>query len=379
MEETPLQTKIALPGDREEKRKTPKVRGFTDSTAAELLIVDDNEDNRIVLARRLERQGHHIDTAGNGREALEILRNRNFDLILLDIMMPEMNGYQVLEHLKTDQRLRNIPVIVISAVDELDSVVRCIELGAADYLIKPFNRVLLKARIGAILEKKELRDQEQAAIRLLEIEREKSDRLLKSILPAPIAERLKQNHSTIADSFNDVTVMFADIADFTTYAAPMAPQEIVELLGTIFSKFDELTTRYGLEKIKTVGDAYMVVGGLPKPMPNHAEAVADMALSIMAEIGQFETRTGDPFSMRIGVNCGPVVAGVIGTQRFLYDLWGDTVNVASRMESHSLSGRIQTTDMVYQRLKDKFNFEPRGRIPVKGRGELMTYFLLGRK
>jgi class 3 adenylate cyclase len=341
-----------------------------------LLIVDDNEDNRIVLARRLEKQGYQISAAQNGREALDVLDRGEFDLILLDIMMPEMNGYQVLECLKADGRLRSIPVIVISAVDELDSVVRCIELGAEDYLTKPFNRVVLRARIGAILEKKQLRDQEQEALRLLEIEREKSDRLLASILPAPIADRLKQNHSTIADSFEDVTVLFADIADFTQHVADMDPEEIVDLLGTIFGDFDSLTVQYGLEKIKTVGDAYMAVGGLPNPMADHTEAVATMALEMMEHVRGYGRSSNDPLSVRIGIHAGPVVAGVIGSNRFLYDLWGDTVNVASRMESHGLAGHIQTTEEVYQRLKDKFEFQPRGMIPVKGRGDLMTYFLL---
>jgi class 3 adenylate cyclase len=341
-----------------------------------LLVVDDNEDNRIVLARRLEKQGYRIFSAENGREALEALEKQDFDLILLDIMMPEMNGYQVLECLKADHRLRSVPVIVISAVDELDSVVRCIELGAEDYLTKPFNRVVLRARIGAILEKKQLRDQEQETLRLLEVEREKSDRLLASILPLPIADRLKQNHNTIADSYDDVTVLFADIADFTRHVADMDPEEIVDLLGAIFGEFDSLTVKYGLEKIKTVGDAYMAVGGLPHRMDCHTQAVACMALDMMERIRRFGRSTHDPLSMRIGIHAGPVVAGVIGTNRFIYDLWGDTVNVASRMESHGLAGCIQTTEEVYDRLNGEFEFQPRGMIPVKGRGDLMTYFLV---
>ena len=341
-----------------------------------LLVVDDNEDNRIVLARRLEKQGYRIFSAENGREALEALEKQDFDLILLDIMMPEMNGYQVLESLKADHRLRSVPVIVISAVDELDSVVRCIELGAEDYLTKPFNRVVLRARIGAILEKKQLRDQEQETLRLLEVEREKSDRLLASILPLPIADRLKQNHNTIADSYDDVTVLFADIADFTRHVADMDPEEIVDLLGAIFGEFDSLTVKYGLEKIKTVGDAYMAVGGLPNRMDCHNQAVASMALDMMERIRRFSPGTHDPMSMRIGIHAGPVVAGVIGTNRFIYDLWGDTVNVASRMESHGVAGCIQTTEEVFDRLNGEFEFQPRGMIPVKGRGDLLTYFLV---
>lgn len=344
-----------------------------------VLIVDDNEDNRIVLARRLERQGHQVAAAENGLEALEMVRADDFDLMLLDIMMPEMNGYQVLEKLKNDPELRSLPVIVISAVDELDSVVRCIELGAEDYLTKPFNRVMLRARIGATLEKKHLRDQEREFTRLLSIEQEKSERLLLSILPKPIAEQLKQEQGTIADSFEEATVLFADIVDFTRYSAAMTPNQIVELLSAIFLQFDRLTSKFGLEKIKTVGDAYMVVSGLPSPHPHRIHAVARMALEMMDAIQDFKKANGDPFTMRIGIHSGPVVAGVIGSNKFIYDLWGDTVNVASRMESHGLPGRIQTTQLVYDRLKDRFEFEPRGVIQVKGKGEMMTYFLVGER
>ncbi len=301
-----------------------------DDVKGTVLIVDDNEDNRIVLARRLERDGLTVDAAENGLQAIEKVRELRFDLMLLDIMMPEMNGYQVLEYLKADDELRHVPVIVISAVDELDSVVRCIELGAEDYLTKPFNRVLLQARIGASLEKKLLRDKEIAFTELLKSEQEKSERLLLSILPEPIAERLKQDQTTIADHFSDVSVLFADIVDFTQYTASKSPNQIVELLSSIFYQFDRLTTKFGLEKIKTVGDAYMVVAGLPTPQEKHAQSIANMAIAMMGEISKFKKEDGTPFTMRVGVNCGPVVAGVIGTNKFIYDLWGDTVNVASR-------------------------------------------------
>ncbi len=351
-----------------------------ESDIGKVLIVDDNEDNRIVLARRLERQGLAVDAAENGRKAIERLRSDAFDLLLLDIMMPEMNGYQVLEHLKSDPELRDVPVIVISAVDEMESVVRCIELGAEDYLTKPFNRVLLKARIGAVLEKKRLRDQEKAFLRLLQIEQEKTDRLLMNILPRPIAERLKESDSqaTIADSFSEATVLFADIVEFTREATRMAPSEIVELLSSIFLEFDRLAVKHGLEKIKTVGDAYMVVSGLPAPREHHAAAVAEMGLDMMACIRQFRKSDGEPFTMRVGIHSGPVVAGVIGKSRFVYDLWGDTVNVASRMESHGVPGKIQTSETTYRELSDEFRFEPRGVIPIKGLGERMTYFLIGK-
>ena len=344
-----------------------------------VLVVDDNEANRDLLARRVRRQGHAVTLAEDGVQALELIRQEPFDLVLLDIMMPHMNGYQVLEHLKTDPTLRHIPVIVISALDDINSVVECIELGAEDYLPKPFNAVLLTARINNCLEKKRLRDQEQFYLEQLHTEKERSEQLLLSILPKPIIEQLKQGQHTIADSFAEVSVLFADIVDFTRISAYHSPIKVVSLLNKIFSAFDQLAEQHGVEKIKTIGDAYMVVGGLPTPRTDHAEAIAEMALDMLDEIARFHAETGEPLSMRIGINTGPVVAGVIGTNKFSYDLWGDTVNIASRMESQGLPGRIQVTTTTYNLLRDKYLFEERGVIPIKGKGDLTTYILAGRK
>jgi adenylate cyclase len=343
-----------------------------------ILVVDDNRVNRLKLSRGLEQQGYTVALAENGQRALEMIQAQSFDLVLLDIVMPKMNGYQVLERMKRCSALRDIPVIVVSALDEMEGVVRCIEMGAEDYLPKPFDPVLLKARIGACLEKKWLRDQEHAYLEQLQMEQEKSERLLLNILPKPIADRLKQGQSVIADSFDDVTVLFADIVDFTRLSAQMSPTELVVLLNEIFSTFDRLAEQHGLEKIKTIGDAYMVVGGLPTPRPDHAEAIAEMALDMQKEI-QFKAENGEPLRIRIGIHTGPVVAGIIGTRKFSYDLWGDTVNTASRMESHGLSGGIQVTATTYECLRDKYLFEKRGMIQVKSKGEMMTYLLLGRK
>jgi class 3 adenylate cyclase len=208
---------------------------------------------------------------------------------------------------------------------------------------------------------------------------EQSDRLLLNILPEAIAERLKHDEHTIADSFEEATVLFADIVSFTQLSANIPADELVKRLNEIFSTFDRLAQRHGLEKIKTIGDAYMVVGGLPTPRPDHAEAIAQMALDMQQEISRFKRDDGEPFLIRIGINSGPVVAGVIGLNKFIYDLWGDTVNTASRMESQGLPGRIQVTAATYERLCEKFVFEERGVLQVKGKGEMVTYFLKGRK
>ncbi len=211
------------------------------------------------------------------------------------------------------------------------------------------------------------------------LEQEKSERLLLNVLPAAIAAQLKQDLSPIAARFDEVTILFADIVRFTELSSRIPPVELVNQLNDIFSIFDQLAEKYGLEKIKTIGDAYMVVGGLPTPRPDHASAIAHMALDMQATIAKFVTDTGETFQLRIGINTGTVVAGVIGLKKFSYDLWGDAVNLASRMESHGIPGQIQVTATTYAHLQDQFAFTDRGAIAVKGRGEVMAYLLAGRQ
>ena len=210
-------------------------------------------------------------------------------------------------------------------------------------------------------------------------EQEKSEKLLLNILPKAIADRLKQFHGVIADSFESVTVLFADLVSFTKMSSELSPQDLVDLLNLIFSNFDKLSATYGLEKIKTIGDAYMVAGGIPISTTNHAEAIACMALDMVDKVAELRTSTGRPLQIRVGIHTGAVIAGVIGTQKFIYDLWGDTVNVASRMESHSDVGKIQVTAATYELLKDKFDLVGRGEIEVKGKGQMQTYWLTNRK
>ncbi|OCQ97261.1 adenylate cyclase [Oscillatoriales cyanobacterium USR001] len=222
-------------------------------------------------------------------------------------------------------------------------------------------------------------NQRKKAEDILRCEQEESERLLLNILPKAIAERLKQGDINIADGFPEVTILFADIVGFTEISSRVLPQKLVDLLNQIFSAFDRLSEQYGLEKIKTIGDNYMVAGGLPMPHPNHAEAIAEMALDMQQEMVKFSLECGEKLNIRIGINTGPVVAGVIGTKKFIYDLWGDAVNTASRMESHGIAGKIQVSAVTYQLLQDKYLFEERGIIQVKGKGEMMTYLLMGRK
>jgi adenylate cyclase len=218
----------------------------------------------------------------------------------------------------------------------------------------------------------------QVAIRARDTALASSERLLLNVLPRTIAERLKRETGIIAESHDDVTVVFADVVDFTPFTERTAPERVVGVLDEVFSAFDLLAERLGLEKIKTVGDAYMVVAGLPEARPDHAEAGADMALAMQHELGRLCTALDLDLQIRVGIQSGPVIAGVIGRRKFIYDLWGDTVNTASRMESSGVPGRIQVTETVYKRLCDTFGFEERGEVDVKGKGRLRTYLLIGR-
>jgi adenylate cyclase len=346
-----------------------------------VLVVDDDSLNRMLLSTNLQQQGYLVALAQDGKQALEMLHAQPFDVVLLDLLIPEMDGYQVLERMKQDPILRHLPVIVISALDEMDSVIRCIEMGATDYLPKPFDPVLLRARLNASLVSKHLHDIEQAHLKAIQAERERADRLLLNILPAPIAEQLKQGREKIAESFTDVTVLFADLVDFTPWAAQREPEEILDLLNAVFSTFDRLADHYGLEKIKTIGDCYMIAGGLPVPRPDHAEAVAEMALDMRSEFNSLPIVRRQAITMRLrtGIHSGPVIAGVIGHKKFIYDLWGDTVNTASRMQTHGAANKIQVSTQSYERLRSKFEFEGQGVIQVKGKGKMHTYMLIGRK
>ncbi|WP_232251354.1 adenylate/guanylate cyclase domain-containing protein [Oscillatoria acuminata] len=259
---------------------------------------------------------------------------------------------------------------------EVSSIV---ELGK---LANVFNGMTqqLKDSLNALhLANEELEDRVERRTGELRLEKEKSEQLLLNILPAEIADRLMRTNESPAEHFEEATILFADIVGFTTISARIEPMQLVAGLNQIFSAFDQLTEKYGLEKIKTIGDAYMVVGGLPVSRPDHAEAIANMALDMKAYMQEVENIFGESLQIRIGINTGPVIAGVIGIKKFIYDLWGDAVNVASRMESHGKPGYIQVTDSTYLQLQNKYLLEPRGTIEVKGRGEMMTYWLFGRR
>ncbi|MEG3989066.1 adenylate/guanylate cyclase domain-containing protein [Microcoleus sp. S28C3] len=259
---------------------------------------------------------------------------------------------------------------------EVSSIV---ELGKLANVFNGMTRQLKDSLDAIHLANEELEARVEQRTGELRLEKEKSEQLLLNILPAEIADRLMRTNESPAEHFEEATILFADIVGFTTISARIEPMQLVAGLNQIFSTFDQLTEKYGLEKIKTIGDAYMVVGGLPVSRPDHADAIANMALDMQAYMQEVENIFGESLQIRIGINTGPVIAGVIGIKKFIYDLWGDAVNVASRMESHGKPGYIQVTDATYLKLQNKYLLEPRGTIEVKGRGEMMTYWLLGRR
>ena len=343
-----------------------------------ILLVDDNEMNRDMLFRRLERQGYSVTEAENAEEAFTLLRQKQFDLILLDVLMPGINGDEALKRIRADENLRHIPVIMLSALDEMDMAVRCIEAGAEDYISKPFNPVLLYARIKGSLEKKYLRDLERAYLEQIRIEREKSDRMLLNILPETIASRLLAGENVIADSYPQATILLADVENFSSLSSQLSPLELVDLLNELFSRFDWLTELHGLEKIKTIGDAYLVAAGVPTPCKDHAIAAAEMALEMQRVLKQVVFRNNRQVKVRIGICSGPVTAGVIGRRKFIFDVWGGAVNNASRAQYHGKPNTILVAQPTYDLLRDKYAFKPFKDLETQGCAPIRTYLLEGR-
>ena len=356
----------------DETDKKPKELG-------RILAVDDNKNNTDLLSKRLTKKGHKVITANNGKEAiLRLSMDRDgIDVILLDIVMPEMNGYEVLKYLKNDKRFFEIPVIMISSMDDTDSIYRCIENGADDYITKPFEKSILDARISSCIEKKHLRDKEKQLMHELAEEQEKSENLLLNILPEEIAERLKKGESNIATKHDNVTMLFADIVNFTPQSKDLNPNKLIVILNKIFSSFDDLSTKYKIEKIKTIGDSYFAVSGLNDEASTSAINIIKMAKEMIQSVSNINKNTTEMnIQIRIGIHSGSVVTGVIGKHKFAYDLWGAAVNMASRMESTSKPGKIHISDQVKILVKDKFSYKRRKKIEVKGVGLINSYFVV---
>ncbi len=327
-----------------------------------ILVVDDTPANIQALSGILRGAGYQLSIATDGMQALDVLSRIRPDLILLDVMMPGIDGLETCNRIKKVTDWKEIPIIFLTAKTEVADIVKGFESGAVDYVGKPFNAHELLARVNT-------------HITISRLNRE-NQRLLLNVLPPRIAECLKLQTGIIAERFEDASVLFADIVGFTPIAGRLSPVELVELLNGIFSSFDELAKKHSLEKIKTIGDSYMIAGGLPEAHPDHLPAMGHMALEMLEAARKVKHSSGE-IKLRIGMHVGAVVAGVIGKHKFIYDIWGSTVNIASRLESHGTPGRIHVSQEVCLRLSKEFAFEARGSVELKGHGMMNTFFLNG--
>jgi len=348
---------------------------------AQILIVEDTKVNLRVVSEILAANGYIVHPALTGSKAIEIAMAQPLDLILLDINLPGKSGFDVCLELKQIASCVEIPVIFMSGRDDILDKVRAFEVGGVDYLTKPCHAEELLARVATHVSIRALqRELGQAradlerALASARAAEESASRLLDRMLPAPIAARLKETDGPFANHFDEATVLFADLVGFTHFAATALADELIDYLNQIFSKFDLLTRWHGIEKIKTIGDAYMAVGGVPEPREDHTQAIADLALA-MLNVGRVRSH----LPLRIGMHRGPVVAGVIGRSKPSYDLWGDTVNIASRIESYGRPDSISVSKEVHDTLGDDYAFDEGRVIDVRGRGPLLIYELLGRK
>jgi CheY-like chemotaxis protein len=361
------------PGHRREPSATGGIAPGPHLARPALLVVDDNAANRDMLGRRLTRLGYAVTAAVDGYDALDHVSRAPFDLILLDVVMPGLDGYEVLRRLKADAALRHVPVIVLSASDEVESAVRCIELGAEDYLPKPFDAVLLRARIGASLEKKRLRDQEVLYLSQIDAARRRADELLHVILPGEVVAELKATNGVAPRRYEDVAVLFCDIVGFTGYCDLREPHEVIPPLQALVEAYEEIVVRHELQKIKTIGDAFMAAAGLLRPVDAPVEACVRAGLEMIAATQSLSTG----WDVRVGVHVGPVVAGVLGQRQYLFDLFGDTVNTAARIESNGSPGSITLSAAAWATIADQARSTSLGIVEIKGKGPLELFCFAG--
>lgn len=334
---------------------------------ARLLVVDDNKVNRLLLTRSLELQGHRVSSAADGRLALAMLRSEPVDLVLLDMEMPEMDGFQVLEVLVDDPQLRDMPVIVTSSLEGVANVVRCIELGAEDYLTKPVNPVLLKARIDACLEKKRLRDAQKELVR--------------RFATPEVAQDLQKSGFSLGGKRVHASVLFCDIRGFTTLAESQAPEETIELLNTWYTLMFDAIGGHGGVVTQMMGDGLMAVFGAPVALPDHEACAVRAAQEMIELVGLFgrerEAAGKAPIAIGIGIASGEMVAGYVGTQeRASYTCIGDTVNLASRLETHTKTAQraILIDGATRERLGEGFRAEALGPVQLKGKTTAVEVF-----
>ncbi len=346
---------------------------------ASILVVEDSPVNRKILHHLLEKEGHTIRTAQHGKEALSLVREEIPDLIVLDILMPEMDGLELCQLLKQEERTRDVPVIFISSLDDTADKLNGFEAGGVDYITKPFHPAEVLARVNTHLKICRLQRQLEEKNRLLEVERQKSEALLLNVLPTRVARELMEKGSCTPQNFPDVTVCFVDIVQFTAAAATLEPEVLLKELNTLFTVFDQIAEANRCERMKTIGDAYLFVCGISEENGQHVQAVADSALAMIVYLIERNRSAALQWQVRIGMHSGPVVGGIVGTKKYLYDIFGDTVNLAARLEELSTPMCINVSSTVYRLLERAFVFSCPLNVEMKGKGLQTTYFLEGRR
>ena len=341
-----------------------------------ILVVDDVESMRDVVSHYLKGRGHRVITAAGGHDALKTLQALAFDVVILDLLMPDMDGYETLTRIRDQTALEDLHVVMLSSIEHVQSIAHCISLGADDFLAKPFEPSLLIARVDFAVQWRHTRERERSVQDQLANEQARSHDLLLNILPATIAKRLQYGQKMIANQFESATVLFGDMVNFTRYASSVEAADLVRELNRVFHAFDELAVEHGVEKIKTIGDAYLAVAGVPDICEDHAERAARLALSMLSAANELRSRGELNLEVRFGLHSGPITAGVIGKLKFAYDIWGDTVNVASRMESTGSPGAIQISSTTRELLGDRFVTRARDQaVSGKGKGLMSTWLL----
>lgn len=342
------------------------------NNASKILIVDDEIFNVDYMQQEIEDLGLDTVCAYNGPEALRKVADEKPDLVLLDIMMPGMNGFEVLTRLKEDPQTRDIPVIIISALSDVKSIVHGIELGAEDYMVKPFNDVLLRARIHNGLQKRRWRLQEITYLQQIEDEKQRVDELLHVILPDAIVSELKSTNRVQPREYSGVAVLFADIIDFTQYCDTHSPLDVLTNLQSLVIAFEQLAVQYSLEKIKTVGDAFMAAGGLLQPLDNPVLNCVQCGIEMI----QASTQMPAEWGIRVGIHYGSVMAGLVGKKQYLFDIWGDTVNTAQRIQENGQSNAVNLSKAALDLLTDKFTTSSLGLVEIKGKGPVEIFYVM---
>ena len=342
-----------------------------------LIIEDDPVYERIIssILENIDREIHLLKS-NNGLDALKIVKTENPDLILTDWDMPHMSGIEFCKEIQADQDFENIPVIMCTGINtSSENLKTAFESGVVDFIRKPIDKVELEARVNSMLKLSEsyrtIKEQKEE----IEAEKEKSDKLLLNILPQKIADDLKEYGETKPELYKNVTVLYTDIVDFTVKTLQIPSNVLLNELNEIIKGFDAIMEKHYCEKIKTVGDAYVAVCGLPVPNPDHSENIINAAIDIIAYLNGRNAKSKYKWEVRIGIDTGEVVGGIIGTKKYIFDIFGDPVNTASRLESNSQTMRIHVSERTHNLVKNKFKFEEQPPLEVKGKGIMKMYFI----